>query len=154
MRIQISDGDTHCAAVLRPLFILSRRWRRVHTRHDVGTPIRLRVEPPQGQFPPMPAPLTPFSGPPELTACNTRSRCLRSIVLIVDTLVPPPTRCFRIPPSQPKSSRSTAHLGYCDIRKLRRIDNQLPSSLSALCLGHGLRQRVLGPAWPQDFERC
>ena len=67
VRIQISDGDTPYVAVLRLLFILPQRWRRVRTQ-DVGISICLRVEIPQGPIPPMPVPLKPFNPPPHSDA--------------------------------------------------------------------------------------
>ena len=42
VRIQISDVDTTYVAVLRQLFILSHRWRRVRTPHNVGLPLPSR----------------------------------------------------------------------------------------------------------------
>ena len=48
--IQTSDGNTLCAALLKPLFILFRRGRRVRAPHDVDILIRLRVAIPQGSI--------------------------------------------------------------------------------------------------------
>ena len=61
--------DTLYVAVLRQLFVLSHSWRRVRTLHDVGIPIRLRVEIPQGPILPMPVPLKSFSAPPNSSTC-------------------------------------------------------------------------------------
>ena len=66
--------DTLYVAVLRQLFVLSHRWRRMRTPHNVGIPIRLRVEIPQGPIPPIPVPLKPFNVPPNSLAVSRQSK--------------------------------------------------------------------------------
>ena len=66
--------DTLYLVVLRQLFILSHRWRRVRTPHNVGIPIHLCVGTPQGPIPPIPVALKPFNVPPNSLAVSRQSK--------------------------------------------------------------------------------
>ena len=68
------ERDTLYVAVLRQLFILSHRWRRVRTPHNVSIPIRLCVEIPQGPIPPIPVALKPSNVPPNSLAVSRQSK--------------------------------------------------------------------------------
>ena len=65
--------DTLYLVVLRN-FSSCLRWRRVRTPRNVGIPIRLCVETPQGPIPPMTVPLKPFNVPPNSLAVSPQSR--------------------------------------------------------------------------------
>ena len=69
--IQTLDGNTLCAALLKPLFIPLRRGRRVRTPHDVDIPIRLRVAIPQGPISTNAHTSETFQRPSKLTCRDT-----------------------------------------------------------------------------------